>query len=220
VVVRFGPVGPRRHDRLEGRAVGASAHLEVEGDGEVRLGDAVGEHRPALLEGGVGDGGGGRHAVELALVLHPPEPLDEVLGGDELEVGEPLGGEPTVLRPGDSLRLQAQAGDPVDPVDEERPLLGHRAADVDEGVYAGLAQLLGRLVAVAAVGDEVQLVGQHEEHPGAAREPGEVPDVDPPRDEGRLAARLLETGAQARHASGHVHGSHANNLATACTASS
>ena len=54
------------------------------------------------------------------------------------------------------------------PADDAVLLLGGEP-DAHLGVDTGSGGLLGRLVVVAAVGDEQQLVGQHEQHRGRAR---------------------------------------------------
>ena len=43
-------------------------------------------------------------------------------------------------------------------------LPGHREADADLGIDVSRGQLVGGLVAVPAVGDEHQVVGQHQQH--------------------------------------------------------
>ena len=59
------------------------------------------------------------------------------------------------------------------------------------------AELERRLVAVAAVGDEDQVVGPDEQQGGRPGEPGEVPDVDHPGDEQGVALGLGEGLTQA-----------------------
>ena len=87
----LGAIGPGGHDRLEGRAVGPEpAHLVVEAERHLPFGHALAEQRAHGGEGLVGDARRLGHALDLAGVLDPPEPLDHALGGDEIGIGEDL----------------------------------------------------------------------------------------------------------------------------------
>ena len=157
-------------------------------------------------EGGVGDPAGGPDAGHLPGVLHPAEPLDHVLGGNQLGGREPLRGEPPLLRPGDAVGLEADpavalgGGGVVDD-----PLL-LRPGDLDLRLNAGGGQLVGRLVLVPAVSDEEHLVGPDEEEARGAGEARQVPDVDESGDEEGVDAGLGEEPSEAVDPPGDLEG--------------
>ncbi len=205
-VVGLGPVGTGGHDRLERGAGRAQApHLEVEVEGDLPLGGALGQAGPDLGQGVVGDAGGLGHAGHLARVLGPAQVLDQALGGDELGVGEPLGGEAALLGPGDVVGLQAQPGD-AGRGRLQVVLLGPAGeADVEVEVDARRRQLLDGLVAVAAVGDEEQPVVGEQDDGRRAGEPGEVADVDQVGEEQGVASGAGEEAPQPVDPGGDVH---------------
>jgi hypothetical protein len=222
----LGPVGARRHNRLERGTVRAPRpHLVVESQGHVALGGAAGQHRPHDGEGLVGHPRRFGHARDLAVVLDPPEGFDQSLGGDELRTRKPVLGEAPVLGPRDRLRLQPEPGGAGHGSGDDAPLLRGRAPDSDLGGHTGTGELLVRLLAVAAVGHEEEGVGEHQQQPGRSGETGEIPDVHHAGDEHGVASRGLEPLTEVGHPGGDVHGRersrrHANNLATARSASS
>ena len=90
--VGLGRVGPGGDDRVEAVAAGAAAaHLDLEVEREVALGGPVVRARAAARASA-------SSAIEqaawmrgdLARLLHPPQLLDQALGGDELVTGERL----------------------------------------------------------------------------------------------------------------------------------
>ena len=130
VMVRLGRVLPRRHDGVEGRALGAAAaHGRIELEGEVLLGHALAHEGQHLEEGGVGDGGGPLHAGDLGRILALAQRLDRVGGGDQV-VGVDQVGPDALAAPGDVVGLEPDAG-----VDGQHVLgrlaLGGDRADLD-----------------------------------------------------------------------------------------
>ena len=69
------------------------------------------------------------------------------------------------------------------------PAAPTRSGDDDLGRDGRGAQLLGGLLAVAAVGDEQRVARRDEEHAGRAGEPGQVADVLELGDEQRITTR-------------------------------
>ena len=61
----------------------------------------------------VGDRAGGLDAGDLRRLLDAAQLLDEVLGGDQLGLGEPLVGEGPLLRPRDAMGLEPEASIPA-----------------------------------------------------------------------------------------------------------
>ena len=76
---------------------------------------------------------------------------------------------------------------------------------VHRGLDPGGGELFGRLVLVAAVGDEHEVVGADDEHRGRPGEPRQVPDVGQVRDDEGVDPDLGKAPAQPRGAAAHVH---------------
>ena len=167
-VVRKGRVRAGGHDRLEAGPVGpAAAHGEVELGGEGALVDAVAQPVQHLGQGGVGDGGRLLDAGDLGVVLADAQPLDEPVRHDQL--GMERAGETRVVGHGERGAFDGEAVHRRGQLGEVLALHGLRASDEDTGRRADRRDLLGRLVAVAPVGDEHRFVGQHEQATGRAR---------------------------------------------------
>ena len=198
--VRLGAVGAGRDDRIEAVAARAAlAHRELELERELPFGDAVGQAGQQRLERVVGDRTRPADAVDLTRILHPAQVLDQRAGRHELHPRERRDEAP-VLRPGNALILQAEPSAGRDHRGERGVLGGGGEPDLDAdvGVDAGRAELLLRLLGVAAVGDEQRVVGRDEEHRGRAGEAGEVPDVGQLGHEERVEMLGGEPLAQAR----------------------
>ena len=152
--MRLRRVGTGRDDRVEAVAARtAASHLDLELEREVALGRAVGEAREHRRERVVGDRAGGVDAGDLARLLHPTQALDQALGGDEVVPGQRLPERP-LLRPRDRVRFEPDPGARVEGVGDGLALRRDRGPDLDGGLHAGGAELLGGLRAVAAVGRE------------------------------------------------------------------
>ena len=137
---------------------------------------------------------GGLDAGDLAGVLHPPQVLDQALGGHQLGLGEPVGAVAALLRPGDAPRPRGRAGPPAGDLRRAGAalLVGRCARSAIVGVDPGRRELARRLVAVAAVGHEHQVVGPDQQQGGRPGEPGEVADVGEVGDEQGVAAGRVE----------------------------
>ncbi len=153
---------------------------------------ALGVADPGLgrerLEGVVGSPGGAADLLDLALVLHRPQALDDARRRHELELARTkhldlrvrqrvgLEGEPPLEPPGQIAR--------------QRPLC---ELDLDAGHPLGVLD-------VAEVGVEPRLpAGLDEERGVRALEPGQVADVDQVRDE----QPLVEARTERVEAGGH-----------------
>ncbi len=117
---------------------------------------------------------------ELAFVLHRSQPLDQRLGRDKRSTAgherPERSAEAALGGPADVVRLEPEPADPFrDPVD--RLELVRRPADLELDVDTGTSELLARLLAIAAVGDEQRVARRHEQHPGRSGEPREIADV-------------------------------------------
>ena len=190
-MVRLGPVRTRPDDRLEARSFGTEpADLGVDGQAELVLGRVLVEQVADVRERGGGDRRRGLDARDLAVVLHDPQRLDEAGGRHELlHERQMRARHRPLVGPADGVRFEPEA-QPGGGDAEDLVLGGHREADADVGLDAGRRELLGSLVAVAAVGDQQELVGQDQQHARRAGEAGEIADVDELRDEQRVARVL------------------------------
>ncbi len=150
--MRLGPVGPRRHDRLEGTPVRTqAAHLHVEGQGDLALAGPFAEQRLHGVERQVGHPGRLGYPGHLPVVLLPAQLLDHAFGGDQLGMGEPVTLESTGAGPADMGGLEAETSDTGGGSSQRLPL-GARVPDLEAGLHPGRLELLGRLRPVAAVG--------------------------------------------------------------------
>ena len=154
------PFGPGRDDRIEAVAARAAlAHRELERERELVLGDASARRGSSDWNASSAIAHARADAVDLAVVLHPAQLLDERARGHELDARE-RGRELALLRPRDAVLLEpeprarsataatssSRCAAPVRPISMLR-------------VDAGGVELLVRLLGVAAVGDEQRVVG-------------------------------------------------------------
>ena len=176
--MRARAVRARRDDRLERGALGAELDEErVEPPGELALRPA---REPLLREPLVRlarDRSGRADRIELVLVLDRAQRFDEPAPGHELQA---VGGEGLVLRVGDHVRLEADAARDV-------------LADVGPDHAPGLDELDSLDGAaglrVAEVAEQQRPLRLDHERGVRAREPDEVADVRPARDEQGLFQR-------------------------------
>jgi hypothetical protein len=196
--VRLGAVRAGCDDRVEAVAAGAAlAHRELELERELAFRDPGLEPRQERLERVVGDRTRGTHAIDLAAILHAPEVFHQRAGRYELCSVERRD-EPTLVGPADALVLEPEARSRLDQLRQRRALgrRGQADLDVDLCVDPGRAELLLRLLGVAAIGDEQRAFGRDEEHRRGSGEAGEVPDVGELGHQQRAEPLLREPFAQ------------------------
>jgi len=105
----LGAVRPRRHDRLEARALRAAlTHRPFETERELSLGGAPVQAGQNLGQCRVGDRASSTDAVDFPRLLHGAQAFDKVLGRHELRRCEPLR-EVAMLRPRHAVGLEPDA---------------------------------------------------------------------------------------------------------------
>jgi hypothetical protein len=191
VVVGLGGLLAEGDDGVEREAVSAEpAHGQLEGDGDLPLGDAGPQVPEELVERLAAEPGRLPHGGHLALVLDLAELFDQRRRRDHRGArhGDP---QPLAVVPAEPRRLEAE------------PVAGgaQHAGDGADLVAWGHDQLRpgdlgGRLLLVAAVGEEQRAVVQQQQRPVAAGEAGQVADVDPLGDQQGGKVGVGQQGAQ------------------------
>jgi hypothetical protein len=110
---------------------------------------------------------------------------------------------PKLLGPGHVVGLEAEPGQPGRGLHDH--VLLALVADLDVDVDAGGAQLLGRLLLVAAVAHEQGALGADQQQGGRAREAGQVADVDQPGDQQGITPRPVQLAPEALQPRREVH---------------
>ena len=179
----------RADDRLEREAVPAFLVEELrEIPGDLALGAPDERHLGQPLEDAIRDLAGAAERVELALVLHGAELLDEAVGRDGLRLSLL---QRLVARVGDRIRLEADAA--REGLRELADQVALRLDDLD-------AVDCARSLEIAKVGEEPDAVAVDDERGVRAVEADEVDDVHRVRDEQRLLELFLQTCKAIVHA--------------------
>ena len=135
----------------------------------------------------------GANPIDFTRFLHHAQTVHERARGHQLGVSEPVDEAP-LLSPRDAVIFQPEPSH-IDGRRRKRiPLFRLGETDHDVGVDAGGGELIGRLIAIPAVGDERGAIGPHQHHRRRTREPGEIPDVDEAGHQQRVDA--VESGTQ------------------------
>ena len=178
VVRQRGVDRARGDDRVVARPARAQlAHPGVEAVAELGLGGPFEQHRQGVGERGVGDLARPAHAGDLPRILHPPALLHRARARHQLGGGTPR----STAGAGRRVTCGVLEADPVERGERRRP--ARRAPQpacvptrtVPCTPCAG--ELRRGLLAVAAVGDEHDLVGREDRPPVGSGEPAQPADV-------------------------------------------
>ena len=179
-VVGLGGVGPRRHDGLERRSRSPPARASrSRGPGRTRpRSDRRPDSAAARPRASSAMRAARSQPGQLPGVLDPAQPLDQRRRWGPAPRPGTTRRRGALLRPGDVGRLEAETADRRRRAAAAASALRRSPRPPRPGRRRPLApELLGRLDAVAAVGDEHGVGRQHQEQAGRAGEPGQIADV-------------------------------------------
>ncbi len=202
MVMRLGGLLAERHDRLERQPVRAGATqcvLQLQGD--LSLGHADREPFQDVVERDVGARLRLVEQRDLLRVLDPPQALDRLAHGDELDVGHLVLQLPQAAH-GHVVCFEAQLPDA-----EPGARLCERLAErVQVRHPLEVGDLVARLFRVPPVGEEHARRRRHDRLRVRAGEARQVTDVGQPRHEHGVDRLLLDRGDQCVAPHSVIHG--------------